>query len=135
MRLWLWFAVVGGAALAGAATVRGVRSRPPVIPVGYHPGAAERFARDCYFWMKRWLAARGCAKAPGQTAFEYAEWLRGRLAAEAEPASTIVAHYRQATYVGEAPSATAVDELRQAVSALAHASWRVWWAARKRRSE
>jgi hypothetical protein len=135
MRLWLWFAVVGAAALAGAATVRGVRSRPPVIPLGYDPLAAERFARDCYFWMKRWLAARGCAKAPGQTAFEYAEWLRGRLATEADPAGTIIAHYRKATYVGKAPSATEVDEIRQAMGALGRASWRIWWAARKRRSE
>jgi len=135
MRLWLWVALVGAAVIAGAATVRGVRGRPPVIPVGYDPLAAGRFARDCYSWMKRWLAGRGYAKAPGQTAFEYAEWLRGRLAAQADPAGTIIAHYRQATYVGKAPSAAEVDEIRQAMGALARASRRIWWAARKRRSE
>lgn len=132
-RLWLWAILAACATLGVYSAARSIRGRPPITPLQYDSSLAQQFARECYLWMKQWLAARGHAKQAGQTASEYVAWLRERLGEAADAAATIVAYYRGTAYVGQAPSASQVEELRTAARALARRSWHVWWAGRKRR--
>jgi len=133
LRLWLWALLAGLASVGAYSAARSLRDRPPVRPIGADSSAAQRLARECYTWMKRWLAARGHAKQPAQTASEYAAWLQERLGKAAGAAATIVACYRLETYVGQSLSAGQAEELRTAARTLARASWRIWWAGRQRR--